>query len=104
MANHFIIIILSFLSLCFWIISLILLISVKKRLKDGLSIPIDWIIAATCVLIFVRINDVLKKAEIFAIQIPYLHEMLVVLFSLFLLIGIYNLYKKVTKYTKSLLE
>ena len=96
---YYTIIVLSLVTLIIYAIILFLLIGARKRLKDGMQFPIGYVVAAICVLIIIRSKDVLEKSEIFTISIPYVHESLVLLFSLLLLIGIASLHRRITNFT-----
>jgi len=93
--THITVIILSLVTLVIYIIILLLLFGIRKRLKDGIQSSVKYLTIAVFILIIIRIKDVLEKSEIFTISIPYVHESLVILLSLSLLMGIINLYKKI---------
>jgi len=100
MAYQFIIpVSLSILAIIFYLIVLFLLFEIKRRLKDSINVSLTYLIISIFFLILIRTDDVLTESNIFTFNILYLHEILIVIFSLFLLISIIHLYLSLTLIT-----
>ena len=92
-----IIISLSLVVFIFYIITLFSLFEVKIRVTGKISVAFTYFITAIFFAIVIRILNLLSKSYIFSV--PYLHEIMVVIMSFFLLmtaLSFYSVLKSVT--------
>lgn len=94
---HYIILVLSVISLISYLVILFLLFEIKMRIEGKTAWTLIFMMVAVILAIITRIINLLGEAGYFII--PYLHESLVVLFSLFLLFAVINFYKAVSEVT-----
>ena len=88
---------LSLIVFIFYIIILFSLFEVKARCIGRISVAFTYFITAIFFAIIIRILNLLSKSDIFSV--PYLSEILVVIFSFFLLLtalSFYSVLKSVT--------
>jgi len=90
-------ILMSLVVLVLYIITFFLLIEIKKRTRTRERIKNSFICLTIgiAILVIMGILDVLNKVDIFVI--PFLYEVLVVAFSVFLLLTITNYLKSLKK-------
>lgn len=87
----------SLIVLISYIIVLFLLFEVKIKCTGKISVAFTYFITTIIFLIVIRILNLLSKSDIFSV--PYLHEILVVIMSSFLLmtaLSFYSVLKSVT--------
>ena len=92
---------LSLVVFVFYIIILFSLFEIKRRVTGKISIAFTYFITAIFFSIVIRILNLLSKSNIFSV--PYLHEILVVIMSFFLLmttLSFYSILKSVTDRNK----
>lgn len=89
---------LSVLVLLFYLATLVLLFISIRKVAGSIRITVKWSIISIFTLALIRINSLLMDFEIFFVY--YLHESLVLLFSIFVFITSISFFKILKKAEK----
>jgi len=92
-------IILNLITLVFYIVILLFLIEIKKRMNDNFALTFIYLLLAVIILIISKIFIILEETNLLIVN--NLSEILTVLFSISFFLGVYYFYKNLTKITDS---